>query len=107
MIFDNLVKGAVLTVFKERVDPSHTTPIVDAFEDGLIVHTGEDMTSDDIAALVERVPALREPVSALTADDSSPAALAAAVEFLLEGLHLSKRLNKDHSGTTATYRGRL
>ncbi|HEY5664740.1 MAG TPA: sigma 54-interacting transcriptional regulator [Ilumatobacter sp.] len=107
VIFDNLVKGAVLTVFKERVDPSHTTPIVDAFEDGLIVHTGEDMTSDDIAALVERVPALREPVSALTADDSSPAALAAAVEFLLEGLHLSKRLNKDHSGTTATYRGRL
>ena len=42
-IFDNLVKGAVLTVFKDRVDPSHTTPIVDAFEEGLVVHTGEDL----------------------------------------------------------------
>ncbi|MEY2436797.1 MAG: hypothetical protein QOF97_1633, partial [Acidimicrobiaceae bacterium] len=27
-------------------------------------------------------------------------------EFVLEGLHLSKRLNKDAVGTRATYRGR-
>jgi magnesium chelatase subunit I len=106
-IFDALVKGAVLTVFKERVDPSCTTPIVDAFEEGLVVHTGEDMTSEQLAALVEQVPALREPVSALAAGDPSPASIAAAVEFVLEGLHLSKRLNKDESGTGATYRGRL
>ncbi|MEO6654244.1 MAG: magnesium chelatase [Ilumatobacteraceae bacterium] len=106
-IFDSLVKGAVLTVFKDRVDPSCTTPIVDAFEEGLVVQTGAEMTSDDLAGLVERVPALREPVGALAAGDSSPASIAAAVEFVLEGLHLSKRLNKDDSGTSATYRGRL
>jgi len=52
------------------------------------------------------VPALRAPVLALTAGDESPAAVAAAVEFVLEGLHLSKRLNKDSSGTSATYRSR-
>jgi magnesium chelatase subunit I len=107
VIFDNLVKGAVLLVFKARVDPSFTTPIVDAFEEGLVVHTGGDMTSAELAALVERVPALREPVSALTPDDASEAAIAAAVEFVLEGLHLSKRLNKDESGSGSTYRGRL
>jgi len=107
VIFDNLVRGAVLTVFKDRVDPSHTTPIVDAFEEGLIVQTGEDMTSEQLAGLVMEIPALRAPVSALTPHDSSPAALAAAIEFVLEGLHLSKRLNKDDSGTSATYRGRL
>ena len=105
-IFDSLVKGAVLTVFKERVDPSCTTPIVDVFEEGLVVHTGEDMTSDELAALVEQVPALREPVGALTEGDASAASIAAAAEFVLEGLHLSKRLNKDDSGTSATYRGR-
>ena len=64
VIFDNLVRGAVLTVFKDRVDPSHTTPIVDAFEEGLVVHTGEDMTSDQLAGLVVEVPALRAPVDA-------------------------------------------
>jgi magnesium chelatase subunit I len=105
-IFDNLVKGAVLTVFKDRVDPSHTTPIVDAFEEGLVVHTGEDLSSDHLASVVAEIPALRAPVSRLTPDDSSPAALAAAAEFVLEGLHLSKRLNKDTSGTHVTYRSK-
>ena len=106
VIFENLVKGAVLTVFKDRVDPSHTTPIVDAFEEGLIIHTGEDLSSDQLAAVVEQVPALREPVDRLTGGDPSPAAVAAAAEFVLEGLHLSKRLNKDASGARATYRGK-
>ena len=32
--------------------------------------------------------------------------MATAVEFILEGLHLSKRLNKDAGGARATYRGR-
>ena len=107
MIFDSLVKGAVLTVFKDRVDPGHTTPIVDAFEEGAVAHTGEDITSEQLAGLVADVEALREPVLALTGGDESPAALASAVEFVLEGLHLSKRLNKDSSGTSATYRGRV
>ena len=31
---------------------------------------------------------------------------ASAVEFVLEGLHLSKRLNKDAVGARAQYRGR-
>ncbi len=106
VIFDNLVKGAVLSVFKDRVDPSCTTPIVGAFEEGLVVHTGEDMTSADLAALVTQVPALRQPVSDLAAGDASEAAIAAAVEFVIEGLHLSKRLNKDVSGGHATYRGK-
>jgi magnesium chelatase subunit I len=105
-IFDNLVRGAVLTVFKDKVDPSHTTPIVEAFEEGLVVHTGEDLSSDHLAAIVAEIPALRAPVSQLTVNDPSPAALAAAAEFVLEGLHLSKRLNKDTSGTHATYRSK-
>jgi magnesium chelatase subunit I len=56
--------------------------------------------------LVSEVPALRGPIAALTGDDESPAAVASAVEFLLEGLHLSKRLNKDAVGARATYRSR-
>ena len=36
----------------------------------------------------------------------SGGAVASAVEFILEGLHLSKRLNKDAVGARATYRSR-
>ena len=107
VIFDSLVKGAVLTVFKDLVDPGCTTPIVDAFESGLIVQTGEDLSSDELAGVVDDLPALRDPVVALVDGDTSTAAIGAAAEFVLEGLHLSKRLNKDDNGTNATYRGRL
>ena len=105
-IFENLVKGAVLTVFKARVTPDRTREVITAFEDGAVAHTGEDVSSSDLASLVERIPELRPPVVELTGGDESPAAVAAAVAFVLEGLHLSKRLNKDSSGARATYRGR-
>jgi magnesium chelatase subunit I len=107
LILQTLIKGAVLTVFKDAVDPAQTRAVVDAFEEGAVAHTGEDITSDELARLVSDVEALREPVLALTGGDESPAAIAAAVEFVLEGLHLSKRLNKDDSGSSATYRGRV
>ena len=97
----------MLTVFKERVTPDQVREVIAAFDEGVVAHTGEDIASADEARLVEQVPALRTAVLPLTAGDESPAAVAAAVEFVLEGLHLSKRLNKDASGNRATYRGRI
>ncbi|MEM8620829.1 MAG: magnesium chelatase [Actinomycetota bacterium] len=105
-IMDNLVKGSVLTVFKDVVPPELTRAVVDAFEEGVVAHTGELVSSADLAQLVDEVPALRDPVNSLAGGDESPAAVGAAVEFVLEGLHLSKRLNKDAAGAQATYRGR-
>jgi magnesium chelatase subunit I len=35
---------------------------------------------------------------------SNPSAIAAAVEFILEGLHLNRRLNKDRSAEGTRYR---
>src|SRR4051794_16500323 len=105
-ILETLVKSAVLTVFKEAVPHDEVREVIAAFDEGTVAHTGEDVASVDEARLVEQVPALRTAVGRLTAGDESPAAVAAAVEFVLEGLHLSKRLNKDASGTSATYRSR-
>jgi magnesium chelatase subunit I len=105
-IVENLVKGAVLTVFRERLPIDRLRPVLEAFEGGEIVHTGDDTPAAEEASLVERIPALREPVLELTGGDESPAAIASAVEFVLEGLHLSKRLNKDAGAGKATYRGR-
>ena len=105
-ILENLVRAAVLTVYKQRVTPDQVRDVVAAFDEGIVAHTGEDIASADEVALLEAVPALRAPVLSLAGGDESPAALAAAVEFVLEGLHLSKRLNKDAAGSRATYRGR-
>nr|AGC71335.1 magnesium chelatase, subunit ChlI [uncultured bacterium A1Q1_fos_515] len=105
-VLEHLVKSAVLTVYRERITPDLVREVLGAFEEGNVAHTGEDVASAEVARIVEQVPGLRPAVQALTKGDESPAAVAAAVEFVLEGLHLSKRLNKDASTTGATYRGR-
>jgi magnesium chelatase subunit I len=99
------MKAAVLTVFKERCSMDQLRAAIAAFDEQTIIHAGDDVASGDYAEVLRRVPALREPVLAL-AGSEVPGAVASATEFVLEGLHLSKRLNKEASGSRATYRGR-
>jgi magnesium chelatase subunit I len=102
-----LLSAAVLAVFRRRVGIEALRDLVAAFEDGSVVHVGDDLPSSAYVDLVARVPALREPVATLAGGDGSPGAVASAVEFLLEGLHLSKRLNKETAGDgRAVYRTR-
>jgi len=102
---DRLVKSAVLTVFRERCPMEQFRDLLLAFDEGTVVATGDDVPSRDYLEVLAQLPALR-PVVQQLADSETPAAVASAVEFVLEGLHLSKRLNKDAAGTKAQYRGR-
>jgi magnesium chelatase subunit I len=105
-IVDQLIKSATLTVFKDRVAPEGFRAVLEAFESGLVANAGEDVPAAEYVRLVSEQPALRSPVQSLTEGDESPGMVASAVEFLLEGLHLSKRLNKDAMGSRAAYRAR-
>jgi magnesium chelatase subunit I len=104
-IIEQLLRGAVLTTFRERFDLAELNGVIDAFEEARAVDAGEDISSAAYAELVGDIPALRDAVRSLT-EDESPASIASAVEFVLEGLHLSKRLNKEAAGGRATYRSR-
>jgi magnesium chelatase subunit I len=104
-VVDRLIKASVLSVFKERCPIDQLRTVVDSFEEGTIVHAGDDVPAATYVELLNGMPDLRKQVLAL-AGSESPAAVASAVEFVLEGLHLSKRLNKDAVGARATYRGR-
>ncbi len=104
-VVERLLRQAVLDVFKETCPMSEIRPAVDAFDEGKVIHTGDDVASPRFVEELASLPALRQPVMAL-AGRETPAAVAAATEFLLEGLHLSKRLNKDSAGNRATYRAR-
>jgi magnesium chelatase subunit I len=104
-VVDDLVKRSVLTVFRARVPMDSLRDAVGAFDEGGVVHAGDDVASVSLTEVLTRIPTLRPAVAAL-AGSESPAALASATEFILEGLHLSKRLNKDASGARATYRAR-
>ena len=52
------------------------------------------------------MPGLRAVVADLVDGDESAAVVASAIEFVLEGLHLSKRLNKDAKAGKAIYRSK-
>ncbi len=105
-VIDHLMRSAVLTTFKDLVSGEGVRQVADSFDEDTVVSTGADVAVADYTALVEREPAFAGPVAELLGDDDSPAAVASAVEFILEGLHLSKRLNKDSMGAKAAYRGR-
>ena len=105
-ILQQLISQAVLTVYKETTAGISMAEVVSSFENGAIAHVGEDIPSADLIALVAEIPALQTPVTVVTGGDNTPAVVASAVEFLLEGLHLTRRLNKDASGARATYRSR-
>lgn len=105
-VVDHLLRGAVLTVFKEHISPESVRQVLDAFEEDLTMSAGDDLPISAYVDLVAANTALAAPVAALCGDDDSPAAQASAVELILEGLHLSKRLNKDSVGGRASYRAR-
>ena len=106
-VLRDLIKASVLTVYRQVVSPELTGAVLTAFEEGIVVHTGEDVPSEEQAMLIGNIPALRPIVDSLIDGDDSAASVAAAVEFILEGMHLSKRLNKDTSGLGGgTYRAR-
>ncbi|MFM8970959.1 MAG: sigma 54-interacting transcriptional regulator [Actinomycetota bacterium] len=105
-VFEQIVRGAVLQVYKRRVSGDKTRDVLAAFEAGATANTGEDVSSGELVKFATEVPALRTLALALVDGDESPAAVASAVEFVLEGLHLAKRLNKDASGGRAVYRSR-
>jgi len=105
-ILQSVVRAAVLESFKQSVDTETLPAVVASFEEGLVAHAGDDITSEDYVRLVEQQPALREVVVRLVGAEAPAALIASATEFVLEGLHLSKRLNKDESGSRVVYRAR-
>ena len=109
-IIQHLLQSSVLVTFKDSLEHEDVRGILDAFEETeAVVHTGDDIADADYLTMVESMPALGSALTALgyAPDDLSDAALVASgVEFILEGLHLSKRLNKEALGASAVYRSR-
>ena len=105
-IFQQLVRGAVLQVFKQHSNLENLRQVTEEFNEGVVVQTGEDIAYADFVSLLDKMPSLRVAVNGLINGDESPAVIASAIEFVLEGLHLSKRLNKDATAGRAVYRAK-
>ena len=92
------------TVFDRHARVMDLENVVDAFESGATADIGEVLPAAAYREISGRIPGLREALGVI-APNSSGAVQAAAVEFILEGLHLNKKLNKNHLHGQARYRG--
>ncbi len=100
-----IVQRATKAVFDALVPVEGLAPVVQAFEQGWRVEVSSAMPAAELVAGLDEIPGLREGAARLAGGDSAPR-LAAAVEFVLEGLHLSNRLNKTAREGAAVYAGR-
>ena len=74
------------------------------FEEGLMVETGNTIPS---ATYLEKLPHMGDMPTMIKRIEASesPAAIASAIEFVLEGLHLNRWLNRDAVEGRYLYRG--
>ena len=103
-ILDKIIQGAILAVFNRYYSVSDFDDLVTRFKSGISVEVGDMMPSSNYERLAKEVEGLTSHVAKLEPKASGPVT-ASVVEFILEGLHLNKRLNKDKVGTAVQYRG--
>ena len=103
-ILERLVQGAAVAVFNRLIGDADMDLVVDSFRSGRSVETGEAKGATEYQQLLTDVDGLAEVVGQITGDER-PQVQASAIEFVLEGLHLNKRLNKDRVSGRSLYRG--
>ena len=106
----HLLRLAVVEVYRDRLAGVDVSGFTAAFADGRIVEAGELTSSADLLAAVGALPGLAKVLAALGFDDGAaeaagPAEAASAVEFVLEALHLTRRLSKETAADGRTLYG--
>ncbi|MCY4447643.1 MAG: magnesium chelatase [Chloroflexi bacterium] len=102
-IVDELIKRALLNVFDRHFEPHELDELVVAFEAGQTFDTGVDLPSSVYLEEMGQLEGFAGALSKLGTGNSGPEA-ASAAEFVLEGLHLNRRLNRDQLEGRFRYR---
>jgi magnesium chelatase subunit I len=102
-ILARAVKAAELEVFRRRLAGFDFQPILGRFEEGFAAETSDLLPADSLLGQFGELPGLSKLMERLGVEEESPGVAASALEFALEGLHLSRRLNKDGAGRGYRY----
>jgi magnesium chelatase subunit I len=101
-LVEKLVNRAILKVFDQYFTVNALQKVVDYFNSGWGVEVSDTMPSQDYLEGIKEIPGLKESIRTLGPMES-PALMASATEFILEGLHLHQKLNKEMEGGRITY----
>src|SRR5215831_17622173 len=101
-LIERLISRAVLKVWDQYFSLNSLQKIVEYFNSGWGVEVSDQMASQDYLQDIKEIPGLKEAIRSLGIQDS-PSLMASATEFVLEGLHLHQKLNKEIEGGRVTY----
>jgi len=102
-IVTELIKRATKVVFDSVVpDLGAYKPIIEAFNRGWMVEITDMTSAKEFVEGMDKIEGLRAAALGLAGGDSAPR-VAAAIELLFEGLHLSNKLNKSTTERGAVY----
>ncbi len=102
-VVDRLVQRAVLNVFNRTFALAEFDSLLAAFARGATMHVSPVLPSGEYVKQALQIPGMKGAVAKLGAQGNQ-AAVAAAVEFVLEGLHLNRKLNKERGEARSTFR---
>src|SRR5205814_9853429 len=102
-VLGRLERGAISSVFSKHFSASQFEGVVSRFEDGAMLEVGEGISARAYTRAIGDVPEMPTALKKLGLPDR-PEVRASVIEFILEGLHLNKRLNKDEVEGRAIYR---
>ena len=94
-ILSRALKTAELQVFRRRLSGFDFQPILSRFAQGFEAETSDLLPASELLSQFGELPGLSKLLQRLGVEEESPGVAASALEFALEGLHLSRRLNKD------------
>jgi len=95
-VLDHLLRLAVAATFRDRLGGIDLAGFTGVFAEGAVVETGELVPARDLLSQLGSVSGLSKVLDRLGyGDAASRGQVAAAVEFALEGLHLTRRVEKE------------
>jgi len=105
-VLERLLRRSLLEVFRRRTSGLDLSGLVAKFEAGLAVETGDLVPAEQLLGQLDSVPGLARLLTALEVEEESPTLAAAALEFALEGLHLSRKVDRSEVGAAGYRYGR-
>ncbi|MGH8890112.1 MAG: sigma 54-interacting transcriptional regulator [Acidothermaceae bacterium] len=102
----HLLRRAIAETFRAKLGTVDLSPLLARFEEGATVETGDLVPAAELLKRVGPVSGLAKIVERLGVDGGEdPGQAAAALEFALEGLYLTRRLSKDEVPGRTVYGG--
>ncbi|MGZ4467448.1 MAG: sigma 54-interacting transcriptional regulator, partial [Nocardioidaceae bacterium] len=103
-VVQHLLRVATAETFRDRLGGLDLSGFTEVFAEGGTVETGELVPAAELLGQMGTVPGLSKVLDRLGhGDDAGPGEVAAAVELVLEGLHLTRRIDKESVGGRAVY----